>query len=301
MAEAALPHLTRPGRPRAVTTPDGVSLTLRIADLSTRVAAAMLDFSIIAAGVIVMLIISALTFDVAGSVLLELSLLVAFLARVFYFPFFEMSWRGRTPGKYAMGVRVVDRNGGGLTGEAVLARNLVREVEFFLPIMTLLFQPDITGVLWANLAAYAFIALLIATPLLNKERMRVGDVLAGAWVVYEEAPALLPDLAAAAERDSGHRFRDDQLKVYGVKELETLAAVLRDRSPQAGALRAKVAETIQKKIEYEAAPGEAPEAFLAAFYAALRGALERRKATTGYAPQDKHAQSGQKPQTPPNP
>lgn len=285
-------NIPRPGRIRSIVTPDGVRLDVRIADLSARLGAALLDFAIIFTTILVLILLMVFALGsiglMSGSFALDLGLLAMFLLRVFYFPFFEMSWSGRTPGKIALGLRVMDRNGQGLTGEAVLARNLVREAEFFLPLTTLIAQPDITGHPWANLAAYAFIFLIISIPLLNKERMRGGDILAGTWVVYDEAPALLPDLAAAPAETEGYSFTDAQLRTYGLKELETLAAVLRDESPNAPALRAKVATTIQRKIEYQTAPGETPEAFLAAFYAALRGALERRKATTGYAPEDKH-------------
>lgn len=290
MAEAAQPpHLVRPGRVREIVTPDGVALTVRIADLGARLGAALIDLSLIAVSVMAFAIFGLILFSSAGEVILEISILALFLARVFYFPYFEMAWGGRTPGKLAIGLRVIDRNGAGLTGEAVLARNLVREVEFFLPVMTVLSRPDLTGNVWANLAAYGFIFLVISLPLLNRERMRGGDILAGTWVVFEERATLIPDLARRGAATEGYSFTDAQLRTYGLKELETLAAVLRDRSAKAPELRRKVAETIQRKIQYDAAPGEKADDFLAAFYASLRGALERRKAATGYAPEDKHA------------
>ena len=298
MSAVAAPYAVRPGRERSIVTPDGVRLTVRIADLSSRIAAALLDLTIILLTMVLLVVLlvvffgySSRSFDDSGGsfrLALDLVILSIFLTRVFYFPFFEMNWSGRTPGKRALGIRVMDRNGSGLTGEAVLARNLVREIEFFLPVMTIIAQPDLTGHTWANLAAYAFILLIISLPLLNKERMRGGDILAGTWVVYDEKPALLPDLATAGEETFGYNFTDAQLRTYGLKELETLAAVLREKGANGEALRRKVTATIQQKIGYEAAPGEKDEDFLRAFYAALRGALERRKATTGYAPEDKH-------------
>lgn len=296
---AASPYgSTRPGRERSILTPDGVRLTVRIADLSSRFAAALMDLTIIFLGVLTLGAVVALILDVDFRFLDENSVfasgfgLALFLTRVFYFPYFEIRWGGRTPGKRALGIRVVDRNGVGLTGEAVLARNLVREAEFFFPLGVVISQPNLTGDPVANVLAYIFILLIIALPLLNNERMRGGDILAGSWVVYEEAPALLPDLAAAPREARDYSFTDAQLRTYGLKELETLAAVLRDQTPNAPELREKVAATIQKKIGWKPGAGETPEAFLAAFYAALRGALERRKAATGYAPEDKHAAPG---------
>ena len=44
-----------------------------------------------------------------------------------------MRWRGITPGKRVFGLRVIDRGGGALRADAVIARNLMREIEVFLP------------------------------------------------------------------------------------------------------------------------------------------------------------------------
>ena len=65
------------------------------------------------------------------------ALLLSFALRSFYFIFFELRWQGATPGKRALGLRVIDRKGGRLKPEAVFARNLMREVEMFLPISLL--------------------------------------------------------------------------------------------------------------------------------------------------------------------
>src|SRR4029077_5810449 len=61
-----------------------------------------------------------------------------FLVRNLYFVYFEIAWRGATPGKRAVGLRVIDRHGGPLLPTAVIARNLTREVEMFLPLGILL-------------------------------------------------------------------------------------------------------------------------------------------------------------------
>ena len=68
---------------------------------------------------------------------LAVGLLAFFLLRNFYFSWFECRWHGATPGKRLLGLRVIDAHGGTLTPEAVLARNLMREVELFLPLVAL--------------------------------------------------------------------------------------------------------------------------------------------------------------------
>src|SRR3546814_9024800 len=55
----------------------------------------------------------------------------------FWFIGFELGSRAATPGKRLMGIRVVARDGGRLTADAVVARNLIRELELFLPLMML--------------------------------------------------------------------------------------------------------------------------------------------------------------------
>src|SRR5688500_12945629 len=61
-------------------------------------------------------------------------LLGFFLIRNFYFIVMEMGPRAATFGKRANGLRVVARSGARLTADAVVARNLLREIEFYLPL-----------------------------------------------------------------------------------------------------------------------------------------------------------------------
>src|SRR6185369_3579209 len=69
-------------------------------------------------------------------------LLGAFVLRNFWFIYFETGPRGATPGKRWFGLRVATRNGEPLSPDAVVARNLVRELELFLPLAALVYQPD---------------------------------------------------------------------------------------------------------------------------------------------------------------
>ena len=60
-------------------------------------------------------------------------LLGFFLLRNGYFILMEMGPRAATFGKRASGLRVVARSGERLTADRVIARNLMREIEFYLP------------------------------------------------------------------------------------------------------------------------------------------------------------------------
>ena len=130
-------------------------------------------------------------------------------------------------------LRVVNRRGGTLTPAAVIGRNLMREVELFLPLSIAMAGDRVisTG-LWTYIATAVWVGVLAVLPLFNRDRLRAGDMVAGTWVVVEPKPVLLPDLVAAqggqrGAAEAGYRFTAQQLVVYGVKELQVLEEVLR--------------------------------------------------------------------------
>src|SRR5689334_17747388 len=138
---AALP-LTR--RQRAIVTPEGVPLVVELADRGSRAAAFILDLVFIILVMVAGGIALAFTASVLDIWALVIALLGFFLLRIFYFPVTELAWRGATPGKRILGLRVIDRQGGPLKPEAIVVRNLMREVEVFMP-LTMLAVPRLTG------------------------------------------------------------------------------------------------------------------------------------------------------------
>jgi len=262
------------GRIHQVVTPEGVPLPLEVAGAGDRLGAFILDFLIQCAALLVIgLGLSwqghfSLGEDVVGA----LYYVLVFLIWTFYFPVFELAWQGQTPGKRILKIRAVDARGGPLSAEAVIARNLSRQVELLLPVLAI---ASLAMGAWGNLAAIGWLVGFGFLPLFNKDRLRVGDMIAGTIVVKTPAAILLEDLttrrAAAA-----HTFTDAQLDVYGIYELQVLESVLRGAG-QHGHFEAvqTVAEKIKQKIGWEG-PVQDDEVFLQAFYAALRGRLERR-------------------------
>ncbi|WP_271439989.1 RDD family protein [Pontixanthobacter luteolus] len=276
-------------RQRTLVTPEGVALPLTIASRSARAGALLLDFTILSVTttVLTLLLIWIASGTVVETELTELPGSTEFLFVVWslmwfiawngYFIFFEMGPRGATPGKRAVGIRVASRAGDRLTPEAVVARNLLRDVELFLPLVFLLTAPSGEAGL-AGWAAMLWFLVFLLFPFFNKDAMRAGDLIAGTWVL--EVPKTRLDDAistggAAAHGSSqltgaAYRFGDEELAVYGEYELQTLERVLRDGRPEA--IEA-VAETICRKIGWN--PGSGDErAFLEAFYAQLRAKLE---------------------------
>jgi uncharacterized RDD family membrane protein YckC len=278
MTDIALP-LERDAQARDVVTPEGVAVSIRLAGVGERLAALTLDLLIMIA---VLIVIALATLFAGGYFGVTAGILLMFLLRAFYFSGFELAWNGRTPGKRMTSLRVVNRRGGPLSPAAVIGRNLMREVELFLPLSLLLAGQQVAADgPWTWLAAVAWIGVLAALPLFNRDRLRAGDMVAGTWVVAEPKPVLLPDLAASrgpttAEPAAEYRFSAAQLAVYGVKELQVLEQVLRSSGRDVGALRRDVARRIAKKIGYTLPEAQAFDAtkFLEAFYAAQRRRLE---------------------------
>ena len=169
---------------------------------------------------------------------------------------------------------------GQLTADAVIARNLLRDIELFLP---LLFFAQASGeggdMGAASLAGLAWVLTFLAIPLINRDHLRAGDIIAGSWVV--EAPksklaALLVSGDTAREGRStvtGVRFRfgEAELAVYGEYELQVLERVLRDDRDEN---LAEVARAICAKIGWQPGLGD-DRAFLTAYYTQLRARLEQ--------------------------
>lgn len=117
-----------------------------------------------------------MVFGAWGKMGVGLILITLFCIEWLYPIVFELSRWGATPGKRAMGLRVVMDTGLPLTPAAAFTRNLLRVADF-LPL------------------AYG---IGIVTMLLNGEAKRLGDLAAGTLVVHAE-PVVLHDALPAAE------------------------------------------------------------------------------------------------------
>lgn len=280
-----------PAARRMIATPEGVLLPVDLASRGERAAAFLIDlFAIIAGfvGFVLLLVLIGVSGAEMGAWFWILLMLALFFLRNFYFAAFELAWRGTTPGKRLFGLRVIDRGGGALRADAIFARNLMREVEVFIPAMILMMGPFMggeSGGVWLYLMLLGWMGVLTLLPLFNKDRLRAGDLIGGTWVILAPKVALLPDVAAMPAPAAGAseavvdglRFSRQQLSAYGVEELQTLEHILRQEGPHAAQVRDEVARRIQRKINWDAAgqPAES-RAFLQAFYAAQRRHLEAK-------------------------
>jgi uncharacterized RDD family membrane protein YckC len=299
---AALPtRLARSDRDRVLITPEGVALPLTVASRGARAGALALDFAFLGtAFVLVTIALVSLAGGVAGLLgrvggggeasaalqfLVVLWIVMTFLLRYAYFLWFELGARGATWGKRLSGIRIAARDGGRLTAEMVIARNLLRDIELFLPIAFIATAGVDSG--WAWLTATVWFAMFLLFPCFNRDRLRAGDVIAGTWVV--EAPRR--KLEATMSRPLAEPgaapvpFSEAELAVYGEYELQTLERILREgRLPEIAAVQATIAAKIGRPDQGTADP----RAFLEAYYAQLRARLEAGM-RMGKRKADKHA------------
>ena len=162
---------------RAVETPEGLALDLRCAGIVPRAYAWALDFLIRFA--VLLTALSGLAF--LGETGMGIGLVLMFALYWAYPIVFEVLRDGQTPGKKALGLRVVNGNGTPVTWLPAIVRNLMRTVDM-LPLL------------------YGF---GVASCLVDPNARRLGDLVAGTVVVYVDVPAerqKAPPVAAQAPR-----------------------------------------------------------------------------------------------------
>ena len=145
---------------RVIETPEGVELSLQVAGPVPRALAWTIDFLLRLTVYLVLLIALGRT----GKLGVGMLALVTFIMEWWYPVFFETLYRGQTPGKRMMGLRVLHDNGTPVGVSASVVRNLLRAVDF-MPL---------------------FYALGLLAMFLDRDFRRLGDMAAGTIVVHTE-------------------------------------------------------------------------------------------------------------------
>lgn len=158
-----------------VDTPEQISLELPLAGIGSRFLAiavdTLLQFALYIAGIFAMIGLSKYAIHAsrwlgwlpeswAGG------LFILFLFCVYwgYFAFFEIVWKGQTPGKRAAGIRAIKDSGRALSVYEIIGRNLLRAVDW-LPGMY------VTG---------------LVSMMISRQNQRLGDHLVGSIVVHDK-------------------------------------------------------------------------------------------------------------------
>jgi uncharacterized RDD family membrane protein YckC len=293
-----------------VLTPEGLSLPFVVGSAGDRIVAFLFDNLLIFLATLGVWVLGGIGASLGLKELgFSFALLVSFLLWNFYFIYFEAHRGGVTFGKRKADLRVISRDGGPLTAEAVVARNLMRNLEFQMPLLVFLAPDQMLpeAPAWGRLIAAVWLLAFAFMPLFNKDRLRCGDLVAGTIVVKAPAAVLLGDLTDRGVGRSGERqerpaarwsppqptpafapaepvaeefpFTRQQLDIYGIHELQVLEDLLR-RDDQ-GVLDGRILEDVCDKIKIKIGwPRERwdvqPRRFLDAFYRAQRGRLEQK-------------------------
>ena len=158
----AISHTLEPGLDtlRAITTPEGVELNLRLAGPVPRACAWAIDLLVR----LIILAMLAIVLTPLGGVGYGVFLISIFLLEWIYPALCEVYLDGATPGKKAMGLRVINDDGTPVQMAAAMIRNLLRAADFL---------PVLYGV--------GLFSMLV-----NREFKRLGDLAAQTVVVYRD-------------------------------------------------------------------------------------------------------------------
>lgn len=186
-----------------VETPEQIALSYSIAGIGSRGAAAAIDALISIGALIVLALILGFAAAYTGIRLDRMSPSIAWIGAAYviavfivnwgYYVIFEGIWDGQTPGKRIMKLRVVRDGGFSITFAASAVRNLLRVVD-----------------------AFALYLVAIVVALTNKSRKRLGDIVAGTFVVKEEkaeAAALAPKADTLRPQSLFARTTDEEYSV----------------------------------------------------------------------------------------
>lgn len=259
-----------------------MELEFAVAGIGSRFVAVLIDHLIMGG---VFLVVGLLWGVLVGSVANRVNLLGKWVLAVFialnfvlywgYFTLFEAFWRGQTPGKYVMKLRVIKDSGRQITLFEAMSRNLLRIIDY-LP---------------------AFYLAGVIAMLSTKRHQRLGDLVAGAIVVHERSdeqplliergtsimpaqslPAFDPVSSAAAQNagilpaDAVAKFRADDLLLIESFFARALDLSLATRAEIAGRIAAQMAAKMNVAV-----PEGNPERFLEAIAYAMRSSARSRR------------------------
>ncbi|MGJ5815958.1 RDD family protein [Paludibaculum fermentans] len=246
----------------SIETPEQTRLHFQLAGIGSRFLAMAIDTTIQIAAFLAGLLILAITggglFAVLGFLPRQwwTALVIAFNFVLYYgyFTIFEIAWRGQTPGKRIIGIRVIKESGRPLAPSETIGRNLLRIVD------------QLPGIY----------AVGILTALFNSQSKRLGDFVAGSIVIREQKQeAMWQGLDESAPENGallGHRLSPAHAAL--------IEAFVARRSELPDGLRGQMAHQILSKIQ---AARELPPGVTGSAEAVLDELLRAHRASGSYA------------------
>ncbi len=241
-------------------TGEAVALDLRPAALPSRLVAGAIDASA-QVGIFFLLSIPLGALGSVSSSALTAALAIVVLVGVLagYPIAFESLWRGRTPGKAAMGLRVVRDDGGPIGFRQALVRGL-------------------SGAFLERFGITLFAGAVISM-LLSARSKRIGDLLAGTLVLQERVPArggavaMMPPPLAAWAADLELSGLPDELALSVRSFLSRSGELTKTSREQIGS---RLVAAVAAVVTPPAPPGTPGWAYLSAVLAERRRREEAR-------------------------
>jgi uncharacterized RDD family membrane protein YckC len=259
-----------------IETPERVPLHFALASIGNRFLACAFDHALqlVAIGLVSIFFVWAANaahyFEELKSApkwVLAVMLLVLLLMWAGYFVVFEWAWRGQTPGKRWLKLRVIREDGRPVTFWEAAARNLLRIFDM---------MP------WVVVPFYSVGLISVFA---SRRDQRIGDMVAGTVVVREreaQAPSFeevfsAPTSDAALRRSFKPVMFTASLAPLTEREIEVVEAFLRRRWDLLEAPRQWMAWRIATPLLYKIRPAFDPEAFT--YEGFLEELLHRYRAT----------------------
>lgn len=183
---------------------------------------------------------------IPSSISFAIAIFLAFCLYWGYYAFFEILWKGQTPGKRLAGIRVIKNSGRPANVYETIGRNLLRSIDW-LP---------------------GLYAVGVCCMIFDKQNRRLGDFIAGTVVVHEKRSAELPTWmrSSPSAEASAHQLPAGQLSAMTPEELMLVETYLSRRAQLDPNVRTqtrlKIARRITDKTGAEPAPGQSVDAFL---------------------------------------
>jgi uncharacterized RDD family membrane protein YckC len=238
--------------PRGIVTPEAVVLDFETAGIASRAIARSIDALIQLAALFALLLLVGVALPGSAGVV---AAIIGVAAVVIGYPMLcEALMRGRSPGKAALGLRVVTVEGAPAAVRHAFIRSTVGVVDFLIPPVGL---------------------CAVVSSLLSPKSQRLGDLVAGTIVLRERsaaAPAMAiwfhppPGLDGYAQTLDVSMVTDAQFTV-----IRSFLLRVHELAPEARAAMAlRLAMPIATAMHHQAPPGVHPESFLVCVAAACQ-------------------------------
>lgn len=177
----------------AVVTPENIAFDYQLAGPFRRVPAYLIDL-LVRWGAIVFLVVVAFFIGILIDIrtlspfLIAGMLLTYFFISWFYGTLMETFFNGRTIGKWACGIRVIDVDGRPINGRRAFVRNLLKIVDLF-PLATpgMFVDSEIPPIVLIPTGLAGLVTMMT-----TKRLQRLGDLAAGTMVIVDERSWRLP-------------------------------------------------------------------------------------------------------------